>query len=278
MKRTKKWLFTLLAAITVLVLTACGAAGGNDEATVKVGVVGDQQEAWEHVKDVVKDEGINLEIVKFTDYVSPNQGLTDGSLDLNAYQTVEYLDNWNEEYGDDLVSIGYTHVEPMGLYSDKIKSIDDVEDGATVTLPNDKTNEARGLKVLEKAGLIKLNPDVDFPTAADDVVENPKNLKFEPIEAQQVPETKSDPKVQLAAINNNYAIEAGLSIRMPFTLNRMKALNRSGTSLQHALRTKITKITRKLSKLSRRRKPLTLSRKHRKITKCRYSITNYSIC
>ncbi|MCI5776001.1 MAG: MetQ/NlpA family ABC transporter substrate-binding protein [Aerococcus sp.] len=212
MKRTKKWLFTLLAAITVLVLTACGAAGGNDEATVKVGVVGDQQEAWEHVKDVVKDEGINLEIVKFTDYVSPNQGLTDGSLDLNAYQTVEYLDNWNEEYGDDLVSIGYTHVEPMGLYSDKIKSIDDVEDGATVTLPNDKTNEARGLKVLEKAGLIKLNPDVDFPTAADDVVENPKNLKFEPIEAQQVPETKSDPKVQLAAINNNYAIEAGLSI------------------------------------------------------------------
>lgn len=213
MKRKKQLLFTLLTALTVFVLTACGLAGGDgDSATVKVGVVGDQQEAWEHVKDVVKDQGINLEIVKFTDYVSPNQGLADGSLDINAYQTVEYLDNWNEEYGDDLVSIGDTHVEPMGLYSDKIESLDELEDGATVTLPNDKTNEARGLHVLEKAGLIKLNPDAQFPTVADDVIENPKNLVLQPIEAQQVPQTQSDPKVQLAAINNNYAIEAGLSI------------------------------------------------------------------
>lgn len=209
MKRGKR-LFVLLFSVVVLVtLTACGL---SNNATVKIGLVGDQQDEWEYVKDVLKDQGIDLELVKFTDYVSPNQGLADGSLDLNSYQHSAYLESWNEEYGDDLISLGYSHFPPMAIYSDQVTSLDDLPEGSTVTLPNDKSNEARGLQVLEKAGLIKLDPEVAFPTAANDVVENPKNLNLRPIEAKQLPQTKSDPKVQLAVITNNYAIEAGLSI------------------------------------------------------------------
>lgn len=209
--KKKHWISLLLMAVVVL-MSACGLGGGDSSMqTVKVGVVGDQQDAWEHVQDTVKEQGINLELVKMSDYVTPNTALADGSIDLNAFQTEQYLEEWNKERGTDLVSVGYTYVEPMGIYSDQVKALDAVPDGGVVTLPDDKSNEARALRTLEKAGLIKLKSGVDFPTAGD-VSENPHHLELKPMSAEQLPQSKSDPKVALAVINNNYAVEAGLSI------------------------------------------------------------------
>ncbi|MDO4671119.1 MAG: MetQ/NlpA family ABC transporter substrate-binding protein [Aerococcus sp.] len=208
----KTYGISLLLLAVVVLMSACGLGGGDSSMqTIKVGVVGDQQDAWEHVKDKVKDQGIKLELVKMNDYVTPNTALADGSIDLNAFQTVQYLEEWNKERHTDLVSVGFTYVEPMGIYSDQVKDLKDVPDGGQVTLPDDKTNEARGLRTLEKAGLIKLKENVDFPTVAD-VTENPHHLSLQTMSAEQLPQAKSDPKVALAVINNNYAVEAGLSI------------------------------------------------------------------
>ncbi|MDO4680544.1 MAG: MetQ/NlpA family ABC transporter substrate-binding protein [Aerococcus sp.] len=209
--KKKHWI-SLLLGLVVILMSACGLGGGDSSMqTVKVGVVGDQQDAWEHVKDKIKKEGINLELVKMSDYVTPNTALADGSIDLNAFQTVQYLEQWNKERKTDLVNIGFTYVEPMGIYSDQVKSLDNVPEGGQVTIPDDKTNEARGLRTLEKAGLIKLKGKVDFPTVSD-VTDNPHKLNIKTMSAEQLPQAKSDPKVALAVINNNYAVEAGLSI------------------------------------------------------------------
>ncbi len=160
-------------------------------------------------KELLAKQGIDLEIVEYTDYVQPNVALAAGDLDANYFQHQPYLDQYNAENGTSLVPIVSVHFEPLGIYADKTKSLADLADGAQVAVPNDATNEARALLLLEAQGLIKLTKDVGIKATVNDIVENPKNLKIVEIEAAQLARSLQD--VDIAVINGNYAIEAGLN-------------------------------------------------------------------
>lgn len=162
------------------------------------------------VKPVLAEQGYDLEVVEFTDYVQPNLALEDGSLDANYFQHVPYLDDFNAENGTKIVSLAAIHFEPLGIYAGKTTSIDALADGAQVAVPNDTTNEARALLLLEANGLIKLKEDAGLAATVKDIVENPKNLEIVEIEAAQIPRSLQD--VDIAVINGNYAIEAGLNV------------------------------------------------------------------
>jgi D-methionine transport system substrate-binding protein len=214
----KKTVSILLTAILTVGLAGCGAkqttatAGANsaasDKKVIKVGASPvPHKEILEVVKPLLEKKGYKLEITEFTDYVQPNLAVNDGQLDANFFQHVPYLQNMVKEKN---LALDYTvkvHLEPMGLYSKKVKSLTEIKDGASIAVPNDPTNEARALRVLENAGLIKLKSG-DLVTALD-VTENKKNLKFKELEAAQLPRTLDD--VDAAVINGNYALEAKLS-------------------------------------------------------------------
>ncbi len=161
------------------------------------------------VKPILKDKGIELEIIEFTDYVKPNLALDDGEIDANFFQHVPYLESFNEDRGLDLVSVGTVHVEPLGAYSEKFDNIDDLPEGAKIAIPSDSVNGGRSLILIESIGLITLKEDAGLEATEFDVVDNPKNLKFTSIEAAQLPRVLPD--VDLAVINGNFAIEAGLN-------------------------------------------------------------------
>lgn len=160
-------------------------------------------------KEVLAQKGYDLEIVEFTDYVQPNLALENGELDANYFQHQPYLDDFNVENKTSLVSIGAIHYEPLGIYPGKTASLDALKDGAKVAVPNDTTNEARALLLLEAQGLIKLKADAGLKATKNDIVENPKNLDIIEIEAAQL--ARSLPDVDIAVINGNYAIQAGLN-------------------------------------------------------------------
>lgn len=162
------------------------------------------------VKEILAMQNIELEIVEFSDFVQPNLALQDGTIDANYFQHLPYLENFNAENNTTLVSLGMVHYEPFGIYPGKTKTLADLKDGATVSVPNDATNEARALMLLEAQGLIKLKADAGLLATVNDIIENPKNLKINEIEAAQLPRTLED--VDIAIINGNYAIEAGLSV------------------------------------------------------------------
>ena len=166
-------------------------------------------EILEIVKPLLEEKGIKLEVVVFDDYVQPNTALADKEIDANFFQHQPYLDNFNEERGLNLVSIGKVHVEPLGLYSKTIKNIDELKDSSTIAIPNDATNNARALLLLQANGLIKLKDGGTITSSELDIVENPKNIKFEAIEAAQLPRVLED--VDAAVINTNFAIPAGLN-------------------------------------------------------------------
>lgn len=166
-------------------------------------------ELLELVKPELAKEGVELDIKVFTDYVQPNQQVADGNIDVNFFQHQPYLDSFNKEHGTKLVTVGQVHVEPFGAYSDKIKDIKDLKDGALIALPNDPSNGARALLLLQKEGLIKLKDPSNILATSRDIVENPKNLKFRELEAATLPRILPD--VDLALINTNYALEAGLN-------------------------------------------------------------------
>ena len=166
-------------------------------------------ELLEQVKPVLAKEGIELDIKVFTDYVQPNQQVADGNLDVNFFQHKPYLDSFNKEHSTDLVIVGQVHVEPFGAYSQKIKTIADLKDGAWVALPNDPSNGARALLLLQAQGLIKLKDPSNILATSRDIAENPKNLRFRELEAATLPRVLPD--VDLALINTNYALEAGLN-------------------------------------------------------------------
>jgi len=161
-------------------------------------------------KPILEAAGYELEIVEYSDYVQPNVALNDGNLDANYFQHQPYLDQYNQENGTELVSAAIIHYEPFGIYPGKVKSIDALEDGAQIAVPNDATNEARALLLLEAQGLITLPEGVGLNATVNDIVENPKKLKIVEIEAAQL--ARSLPDVALAVINGNYAIEAGLKV------------------------------------------------------------------
>lgn len=198
----------LIAAIALLGFTACGA---KDDKKIVIGASSvPHAEILEVVKEMLAEEGYTLEIKEFDDYIQPNLTLESGDLDANYFQHQNYLDNFNEEHKTNLVTVASIHYEPYGLYPGKTKSLDDLKDGASIAVPNDPTNEARALLLLEKAGLIKVDPKAGLVATKTDIIENPKNLDIVEIAAAQTPRTLQD--VDYAVINGNYALVAGLNV------------------------------------------------------------------
>ena len=197
----------LLAALALVSLTAHAAL--SEDKPLKIGVTaGPHAQIFEFVKKIAEKDGLKIQIVEFSDYVQPNAALAAGDLDVNSYQHQPYLDNANKDRGYKLVSIGQTIIFPIGLYSKKFKSLDQIPNGARLALPNDPTNGGRVLLLLEAKGLIKLKPEAGLKATPLDVVDNPKKLKFIELDAAQLPRALDDADV--AAVNTNYAIQAGL--------------------------------------------------------------------
>lgn len=186
------------------------AASGELEKLVVGASPAPHAEILEAAREVLASKGYDLEIVEYTDYVIPNNALDSGDLDANYFQHKPYLDSFNEQNGTDLVSAGAIHYEPFGIYAGKTASLEELADGAQVAVPNDATNEARALLLLEAQGLIKLQDGAGLAATKNDIVENPKNLDIVEIEAAQIPRSLSS--VNVAVINGNYAIDAGLSV------------------------------------------------------------------
>lgn len=215
----KKWVKTLgtIAVTAGLVFGAVAptalAAGEFDGQTVKVGVVGDSdKQLWDFVAEKAKkEEGINVEVVNFTDYNLINGATADGSLDLNAFQHIIFLEQWNKENKGDIVNIGFTIIEPLGIYSEKVKSLDEVAEGAKIAIPNDPTNQGRALLTLEAAGLIEVDDAKGILVSTQDVTKNDKKLVFEELDAAQTARSLKD--VDAAVINGNYAADAGLTVK-----------------------------------------------------------------
>jgi len=162
------------------------------------------------VKADLAKEGIDLQIIEYTDYVLPNTAVQNGENDANYFQHVPYLDDFNKKNGTTIVSVAAIHFEPLGIYPGKTASFGALKDGAKIAVPNDATNEARALLLLQDQGLLKLKDGVGLEATPNDIVENPKNIEFVEVEAAAAPATLKD--VDLAVINGNYAISAGLSI------------------------------------------------------------------
>ncbi|MGN0940418.1 MAG: MetQ/NlpA family ABC transporter substrate-binding protein [Selenomonadaceae bacterium] len=219
-----KKIFTLLMTLVLAVaITGCGggkqpassgsgkpADGAQKNVTLKVGATPvPHAEILEIVKPLLAKEGIDLQIVEFSDYVQPNLAVNDKELDANFFQHIPYLDNFVAEHKDvKLKNAGGVHIEPMGIYSKKIKKLDELKDGAVVAIPNDPTNGGRSLMLLAKANIIKLKDGVTITATVQDIVDNPKNIKFQEVEAAQVPRTLDD--VDAAVINTNFAMQVPL--------------------------------------------------------------------
>lgn len=213
----KKILLVVLAL--ALVLTSCskkeskkedGQITNTDNKKVVIGVSpAPHKEIAEKAKEILAKDGIELEIKEFDDYVTPNTSLEEKDIDLNFFQHIPYLENFNKERGTKIVSLGGVHIEPLGVYSKKYKSLDELKDGDEVIIPNDATNGARALKLLEENNVIKLKENAGLEATEKDIAENPKNLKFTPVEAATIPRAYED--AAIAVINSNYALEASLS-------------------------------------------------------------------
>jgi len=212
----KKILVVALSALLCLgVMAGCGGDNkpADDGQLVKLKVGASptpHAEILAQVKEDLKAQGVDLEIVEYTDYVQPNLAVESGDLDANFFQHKPYMDDFNEEQGTHLVSVASIHYEPMGVYAGKTASLDALPDGAKVAVPNDTTNEARALLLLQDLGIIKLKEDAGLTATKLDVVENPKNIELIEAEAAQLP--RSLPDVDIAVINGNYAIQGGLKV------------------------------------------------------------------
>lgn len=225
MKRNKIIAVLLSAALFALALSACGskshASKGDSssesgqktesaaQVTVKLGVVGSiYEDLWKPAKEALKDEGIDLELVQFSDYVTPNNALANGEIDLNSFQHRIYLQNEIDSHGYKIQNIGNTFIIPLNLYSRKISSVKELKDGDTVAIPDDLTNGGRALKVLEAAGLIELDPNAAFNPTIDNIVKYNVGIKIEELKANVIPSALSD--VTAAVVNGNYALDFGL--------------------------------------------------------------------
>ncbi|MER6789811.1 MetQ/NlpA family ABC transporter substrate-binding protein [Streptomyces sp. NPDC000658] len=218
MRNTAKITTAVLAAgALTLGLSACGSdkdSGSADaNATLTVAATPTPQgEILTYVKDhLAAKAGLKLEVKEFTDYVTPNTAVQQGEVDANYFQHQPYLDDFNKKNGTDIVAVpnATVHLEPLGLYAKSVKKLADLKEGATIALPNDTTNEARALKLLEANGLLRLKSGAGYDATPKDVASNPRNLKFKELEAAQLPRSLGD--VDAAVINGNYALEAKLS-------------------------------------------------------------------
>lgn len=217
---SRKLLSTLFVAAGLAVaLAGCGedkkAAAPAPQAaaqttTLKVGASPvPHADILNFVKPTLEKEGVKLEVIEFSDYVQPNLSLADKELDANFFQHKPYLDEFAKSHNLKLDVLVAVHLEPMGVYSHKVKNVNDIPQGGKIAIPNDPTNGGRALKVLESAGLIKVKPEAGVLATVADIVENPKNLSFAEIEAAQLPRSLDD--VSAAVINSNFALGANLN-------------------------------------------------------------------
>lgn len=212
MKLKRRNILSLAIILSLVIgsvaLTGCGGKDGEDK-TIKVGASpAPHAEILKEVKAELEKDGYKLEIVEFQDYVQPNKALDAGDIDANYFQHKPYMDEFNAKQGTELVSIGAIHYEPLGLYQGEKKSLDDLAEGDKIAVPNDTTNEARALLLLESEGLIKLKKDAGLTATKQDVVENPKKLEIVELEAAIIPRSMSS--VAMGVINGNYALSAGI--------------------------------------------------------------------
>lgn len=206
MKR-KSIISIVLTGALALSLIGCGGSKSSSDKNIRIGVSPvPHREIVEQAVEDLEAKGYKVEIVEFNDYVLPNTAVEEGELDANYFQHINYLNTFNEENGTHLTYTAELHLEPMGAFSKKYKSVSEVKEGAVVAVPDDSTNEARALRVLEAAGLIEV-ADGELITVAD-ITSNPKNLEFKELEAATLPRVLDE--VDIAVINGNYALEAGL--------------------------------------------------------------------
>ncbi|WP_057895662.1 MetQ/NlpA family ABC transporter substrate-binding protein [Liquorilactobacillus oeni] len=216
MKKKRNLIIGLVVVVIIAIAGyfSFGGAKTSKSETVTVGLMsGSKQDdaIWKKVAETAKDKyNITLKFKKFTDYSQPNKALTSGSVDLNAFQHYAFLDAWNKANKTNIVAIGKTFITPIRLYSNKIKKVSQISDGATIAIPNDATNESRALFVLKNAGLITLKPDTKLATVKS-IAKNPKNLKIKELDASQTARSLSD--VTAAVINGNYAQSAGIDYK-----------------------------------------------------------------
>ena len=213
MKNRKFVTVSLAAALAIGTITANGVLVSADaeKGTIKVAASATPHaEILEEAKPILEKEGWDLEVTVFDDYVQPNLVVESGDFDANYFQHIPYLDNFNEEQGTHLVNAGGIHYEPFGIYPGTKKTLDDLEDGDTIAVPNDTTNEARALLLLQDNGVITLKDGAGLEATVKDIEENTKNIQIEELEAAQVSRVKDE--VAFVVLNGNYALQAGYSV------------------------------------------------------------------
>lgn len=237
MKFNKKVLVSALAAtlaLSVFALAGCSSgssssstnANSSSSSDDKVITVGATIPHYDILKDAVapllEKEGYTLKVTEFTDYVLPNTNVEEGELDANYFQHINYLDSFNAENGTHLVSVGYVHYEPFGIYAGKSNSLSNVQDGAVIAVPDDTTNEARALLLLQQEGLITVDENAGLTATTKDITSNPKNLQIKEVEAANVPHVLAD--CDFGVINGNYAISAGLNVNDALAIESSEGL------------------------------------------------------
>lgn len=209
MMKFRKWGACLIAVFAVgSLLVGCGQQKSQAK-TVKIGIMSSDEPIWKPVVQRLKKENITLKLVEFNDYNQPNQALSSGQLDLNAFQHHNFLDNWNKTHHTDIVGIGNTIIAPLRLFSNKINKVSQIKKGDQIIVPNDPTNEGRALAMLQEIGLIKLNKTA-LPTVKD-IIKNPKKLKITEVDAAQTARSLSD--VTAAVVNDSIASDAKLNLK-----------------------------------------------------------------
>lgn len=214
----KKIISTVLATAVLASFAGCARnpvegsdVNANSNVTLRIGAnITPHSEILEQAKPLLAERGIDLEIVQLEDSITPNTGVIEGTLDANYFQHVPYLEQFNLENGSDLVSIGAVHYEPFGVYAGRVDDLNSLPDGALIAVPNNVTNEARALLLLDQEGIITLSDDAGINATIEDIVDNPKNIEFIEIAPEQL--VNSLPDVDVAVINGNYAIEGGLHV------------------------------------------------------------------
>ena len=209
---SRRSLFASAAVLAASTLAGCGGQSAHEHGTIKIGASPSPHAEilTDFVAPRLEEQGITLEVTEYTDYIKPNQDVTSGDLDANYFQHINYLNNYNAENGTDLVNAGKIHFEPMGVFAGRSTDLAAIADGATISIPNDPTNEGRALLLLQEQGVITLSDDAGLEATPNDIVDNPHNIQFSEQEAAMLPSTLAD--VDFAVINGNYAIDAGLSL------------------------------------------------------------------
>ena len=210
---SRRSLLATLALAAAGSLAACGAEGhAHEHGTLRIGA--SPSPHAEILNDFaaprLKERGIELDVIEYTDYLKPNEDAISGELDANYFQHINYLNNYNEENGSDLVNVGAIHYEPFGIFPGRSSDLDDIAEGATISVPNDPTNEGRALLLLQDLGLITIDEAAGVTATANDITDNPHGIEIVEQEAAVLPSTLAD--VDFAIINGNYAIDAGLSL------------------------------------------------------------------